>query len=658
MANTILSVRDLRVNFSLRGKTLTAVRGASLDLYENETLAIVGESGSGKSVLTKTLIGMTDKNGTIVGGSIDFKGTRLDCLAEKDWLAIRGKRIAMVFQDPMTALNPLKTVGEQIREMITLHSDLSKDASTEKAKKLMEQVGISSDRYGKYPHEFSGGMRQRIVIATAIAADPEVLICDEPTTALDVTLQAQILRLLRDIQRSMGLSVIFITHDLGVVANIADRVAVMYAGEIIETGPTEEVFSCPVHPYTRALLRALPQLGVKGQALFAIPGTPPNLYNDIQGDAFYPRNPEAMEIDRLEEPPMFSVSPGHTAKTWTMHPMAIQKWGDPRNYRTPGLGRAPAAPEPYAPRSDEPLLSVRDLSIDFGSGKKVFHAVNGVSFDVYRGETFSLVGESGSGKTTIGRAIMKIIPTAGGEILYKGTRINRRFSREEIKQYRQQVQMIFQDPMASLNERAKVDYIISEGLYNFNLFENEADRKAKVSRVMQRVGLLPEFASRFPHEFSGGQRQRLGIARALIMEPEFIIADEPISALDVSIRAQIINLLNELKKEHSLTYLFIAHDLSVVRFISDRIGVIYKGALMELAPGEEIFAHPLHPYTRSLLSAIPMPDPAAERGKTCMPYNPSVHDYSVDKPTWTEIAPGHFVFANARECDEYRRMLG
>lgn len=658
MANTILSVRDLRVNFSLRGKTLTAVRGTSLDLYENETLAIVGESGSGKSVLTKTLIGMTDKNGTIVGGSIDFKGTRLDCLAEKDWLAIRGKRIAMVFQDPMTALNPLKTVGEQIREMITLHSDLSKDASTEKAKKLMEQVGISSDRYGKYPHEFSGGMRQRIVIATAIAADPEVLICDEPTTALDVTLQAQILRLLRDIQRSMGLSVIFITHDLGVVANIADRVAVMYAGEIIETGPTEEVFSCPVHPYTRALLRALPQLGVKGQALFAIPGTPPNLYNDIQGDAFYPRNPEAMEIDRLEEPPMFSVSPGHTAKTWTMHPMAIQKWGDPRNYRTPGLGRAPAAPEPYAPRSDEPLLSVRDLSIDFGSGKKVFHAVNGVSFDVYRGETFSLVGESGSGKTTIGRAIMKIIPTAGGEILYKGTRVNRHFSREEIKQYRQQVQMIFQDPMASLNERAKVDYIISEGLYNFNLFENEADRKAKVSRVMQRVGLLPEFASRFPHEFSGGQRQRLGIARALIMEPEFIIADEPISALDVSIRAQIINLLNELKKEHSLTYLFIAHDLSVVRFISDRIGVIYKGALMELAPGEEIFAHPLHPYTRSLLSAIPMPDPASERGKTCTPYDPSVHDYSVDKPAWTEIAPGHFVFANARECDEYRRMLG
>ena len=322
MANTILSVRDLRVNFSLRGKTLTAVRGASLDLYENETLAIVGESGSGKSVLTKTLIGMTDKNGTIVGGSIDFKGTRLDQLAEKDWLAIRGKRIAMVFQDPMTALNPLKTVGEQIREMITLHSDLSKDASTEKAKKLMEQVGISSDRYGKYPHEFSGGMRQRIVIATAIAADPEVLICDEPTTALDVTLQAQILRLLRDIQRSMGLSVIFITHDLGVVANIADRVAVMYAGEIIETGPTEEVFSCPVHPYTRALLRALPQLGVKGQALFAIPGTPPDLYAPPKGCAFAARCPYAMEACLKEDPPEFACGQGHGSRCWLLDPRA------------------------------------------------------------------------------------------------------------------------------------------------------------------------------------------------------------------------------------------------------------------------------------------------------------------------------------------------
>ena len=658
MSETILSIKDLRVNFTLRGKTLNAIRGASLDLREGEILGLVGESGSGKSVLTKTLIGMTDKNGSISGGTIEFKGLRLDQLAEKDWLPIRGKRIAMVFQDPMTALNPLKTVGEQIREMIDLHTDLDKAASMEKAKKLMEQVGVSADRYGSYPHEFSGGMRQRIVIATAIAADPEVLICDEPTTALDVTLQAQILALIKDIQKRLGFSVIFITHDLGVVANVTDRVAVMYAGEIVETGPAEEIFSCPVHPYTRALLRALPQLGVKGEPLFSIPGTPPNLYNEIHGDAFYPRNPEAMEIDRTEEPPMFQVSADHTAKTWTMHPTAIARYGDPRDYRTPGLNGGKAASTPAAAPKGEPLLSVKNLSIDFGSGKKVFHAVNGVSFDVYPGETFSLVGESGSGKTTIGRAIMKIIPTAGGEIFYKGSKVNRRFNREEIKRFRQQVQMIFQDPMASLNERAKVDYIISEGLYNFKLFKNEQERVEKVSRAMQQVGLLPEFASRFPHEFSGGQRQRLGIARALIMDPEFVIADEPISALDVSIRAQIINLMNQLKKDHNLTYLFIAHDLSVVRFISDRIGVIYKGQLMELAPSEELFLHPLHPYTRALLSAVPMPDPVAERNKVCIPYDPSVHDYSVDRPSWTEILPGHFILANERELDGYRREIG
>ena len=303
----------------------------------------------------------------------------------------------------------------------------------------------------------------------------------------------------------------------------------------------------------------------------------------------------------------------------------------------------------------EKLLEIRHLSVRFGRRRKPFTAVDDVSFDIYRGETFGLVGESGSGKTTIGRAIIRVCQASEGEILYRGERISGKIPKSLDRALTRKIQMIFQDPMASLNERAKVSYIVSEGIYRS---DGKRERAEKVSQALRDVGLLPEFAGRFPHEFSGGQRQRIGIARALVMQPEFIIADEPISALDVSIRAQIINLLNELKKEHSLTYLFIAHDLSVVRFISDRIGVIYKGALMELAPGEEIFAHPLHPYTRSLLSAIPMPDPAAERGKTCTPYNPSVHDYSVDKPAWTEIAPGHFVFANARECDEYRRMLG
>lgn len=321
MANTILSVRDLRVNFSLRGKTLTAVRGTSLDLYENETLAIVGESGSGKSVLTKTLIGMTDKNGTIVGGSIDFKGTRLDCLAEKDWLAIRGKRIAMVFQDPMTALNPLKTVGEQIREMITLHSDLSKDASTEKAKKLMEQVGISSDRYGKYPHEFSGGMRQRAMIAMALSCNPKLLIADEPTTALDVTIQAQIMDLLVELKDKINTAIILITHDLGVVAGIADRVAVMYAGKVVETGTTAQIFYEHKHPYTEALLRSLPSAEAgKREPLMSIPGTPPDLLCPPKGCGFAARCRHCMQICREEQPPEFELGDGHKASCWLLHP--------------------------------------------------------------------------------------------------------------------------------------------------------------------------------------------------------------------------------------------------------------------------------------------------------------------------------------------------
>lgn len=308
--------------------------------------------------------------------------------------------------------------------------------------------------------------------------------------------------------------------------------------------------------------------------------------------------------------------------------------------------------------SSDALVSVRNMEVTFGSKRRPFVAVHDVSFDIYKGETFGLVGESGSGKTTIGRGIIRINPLSKGEVFFAGERISGKISKELDQEVTKNIQMIFQDPMASLNERAKVDYIVSEGLMNVRKNLTKEERSKMVEQALLDVGLLPEFASRFPHEFSGGQRQRIGIARSLIMEPQFIIADEPISALDVSIRAQVLNLMSKLQKEHGLTYLFIAHDLSVVRFISDRIGVIYKGALMELAPGEEIFAHPLHPYTRSLLSAIPMPDPASERGKTCTPYNPSVHDYSVDKPAWTEIAPGHFVFANARECDEYRRMLG
>lgn len=305
----------------------------------------------------------------------------------------------------------------------------------------------------------------------------------------------------------------------------------------------------------------------------------------------------------------------------------------------------------------EKLIELKDLQISFGTGKKKFVAVDHVNFDIYKGETFSLVGESGSGKTTIGRAILRINPTSAGEIYFKGQKINGKISKELDKEVIRKCQMIFQDPMASLNERAKVDYIVSEGLINFHLYKDEKEREEKVQKVLREVGLLPEFASRFPHEFSGGQRQRIGIARALIMEPEFIVADEPISALDVSIRAQVLNLLNRLKKDRGLTYLFIAHDLSVVRFISDRIAVIHKGRIVELAESEELFRHPLHPYTKALLSAVPIPDPEIEKKKKLIVYDPSVHDYSVDKPIWEEILPGHFVYGNQRELDQYRNEI-
>ena len=661
----ILSARDVEVTFSLRGKKLTAIRRSSLDLYEGETLAIVGESGSGKSVFTKCFVGMLDKNGSITHGSIMYQGDDLTQYNEADWLRIRGKKIAMVTQDPMTSLNPLKTIGYQIQESVELHQGLKGKAAREEVYRILDAVGIPDPerRYKQYPHEFSGGMRQRVVIAIAVACRPQILICDEPTTALDVTIQAQILDLIRRLQKEQNMTIIYITHDLGVVANVADRVAVMYGGQIIEIGMANEVFFNPQHPYTWALLSALPQLGVKGEKLPAIDGTPPSLFNKIQGDAFAPRNKHALNIDFLEEPPMYEVTGTHTVKSWLRdhrapkveQPDAIQRLSE---MNLTSSGTDPKAYHPHLDPNRETLVEVKNLQVTFGTGRRKFVAVDDVNFEIYKGETFSLVGESGSGKTTIGRAIVRINPITSGEVLFKGQRISGKISKELDTKVIRSMQMIFQDPMASLNERAKVDYIVSEGLLNYHLFKDDHDRQDKVQKALREVGLLSEFSSRFPHEFSGGQRQRIGIARSLIMEPEFIVADEPISALDVSIRAQVLNLLNDLKKSRGLTYLFIAHDLSVVRFISDRIAVIHKGRIVELAEAEELFAHPLHPYTKALLSAVPNPNPYVERAKKLLVYDPSIHHYDVEGPKWVEIIPGHFVYGNSEEIDGYRKEIG
>ncbi len=661
----LLSAQDVEVTFSLRGKQLKAIRGASLDLYEGETLAIVGESGSGKSVFTKLFVGMLDKNGKITGGKIEYEGMDLTRLSPREWLKIRGSKIAMVTQDPMTSLNPLKTIGWQIQESVELHQGLKGKEAKEETYRILEAVGIPDPqrRYKQYPHEFSGGMRQRVVIATAVACKPQILICDEPTTALDVTIQAQILDLIRRLQKEQNMTIIYITHDLGVVANVADRVAVMYAGQIIEVGMADEVFFDPWHPYTWALLSALPQLGVKGEKLPAIDGTPPNLFNSIQGDAFAPRNRHALNIDYLEEPPMYEITATHMAKSWLRDPRA-PKVNQPdaierlKTRSGESKGTDVNAYHPHLDPNRETLIEVQDLQVTFGSGRKKFVAVDNVNFSIYKGETFALVGESGSGKTTIGRALVRINPVTAGRVLFEGKQINGKISKTLDTEVIRSCQMIFQDPMASLNERAKVDYIVSEGLINFHLYNNDQDRQDKVQKALQEVGLLPEFSSRFPHEFSGGQRQRIGIARALIMEPKFIVADEPISALDVSIRAQVLNLLNELKKSRGLTYMFIAHDLSVVRFISDRIAVIHKGRIVELAEAEELFLHPLHPYTRALLSAVPNPNPYIERNKKLLVYDPTVHHYENDQPIWCEILPDHFVYGNEPELDGYRKELG
>ena len=685
---TILSVKDLSISFTLRGQQLNVIRGVSVDVRKAESLAIVGESGSGKSVFCKALMGLLDANGHIDAGEIIYNGVDLAALkSERDWLNIRGKEIAIIMQDPMTSLNPLKTVGSQVTEAVALHQKLAGKAARDASIEYLRDVGIPQPdkRYRQYPHEFSGGMRQRVVIAIAIACRPKILICDEPTTAIDVTIQAQILELLKQLKRKYELTIIYITHDLGVVADVAERIAVMYAGDFVEIGSSRDVFYGPRHPYTRALLASMPQLASKGELLHSIDGSPPDLSLPTAGDAFAPRNPNALKIDFVKRPPMFRISPTHSARTWLLddrspfkdasaYEAAQGKVKEKTNAaRTPHAGddtRAPltaeaakapqAADAAKAPSAayaakDEPILEVRGLTVRFGKGRNKLDAVKNVNFSVNKGETFGVVGESGSGKTTLGRTIMRIYEPTEGEIIFKGKRVSGRITRAEDIQLTRGIQMIFQDPMSSLNERAKILNIVAEGLLNIGR-TNRAERSEMVFRSLTEVGLRPESADRFPHEFSGGQRQRIGIARAMIMSPEFIIADEPVSALDVSVRAQALNLMSGLQREKGLSYLFISHDLSVMRFICDRIAALYRGVMVELADTETLFKRPLHPYTKSLISAIPQPDPDAEQNKTIISYDSSQHKYDKEPPTWREVEPGHFVYCNDREEEAIKKQ--
>ena len=602
----VLAVRNLNVSFNHEGRVTEAVRNLSLDLHRGETLALVGESGSGKSVTSLALMRLIEQAGGEVSGDIQLRRRNGDVLnvmraSGSQMRNVRGADMAMIFQEPMTSLNPVFSVGEQIAESIRLHQGKSHQQALAEARRMLDLVRIpeAADVLTRFPHQLSGGMRQRVMIAMALSCQPALLIADEPTTALDVTIQAQILQLIRVLQKEMQMGVIFITHDMGVVAEMADRVQVMYRGDVVERAPVQQLFSDPQQPYTRALLAAVPKLGaMNGQPL---PAKFPLLHTNGREETLTPQ-----DTVRSEQPP---------------------------------------------------ILQVRDLvtRFDIRSGllnrvKRRVHAVEKVSFDLYAGETLALVGESGCGKSTTGRSLLRLVASQGGTITFDGKRIDTLHGKA-LASLRRDIQFIFQDPYASLDPRLTVGFSIMEPL----LVHNNMDRRQAEKRVawlLERVGLLPEHAQRYPHEFSGGQRQRICIARALALNPKVVIADESVSALDVSIQAQIINLMLDLQREFGIAFLFISHDMAVVERISHRVAVMYLGQIVEMGPRQAVFEQPRHPYTRKLMAAVPVADPAHRHRERALMVDeiPSPIRPLGDEPEVApllEVAPGHFVARHA-----------
>jgi peptide/nickel transport system ATP-binding protein len=615
----VLEVRDLHVSFPSESGTVTAVRGVSYALKPGEVLGIVGESGSGKSVSSLAVMGLLPSTARITG-SILFRGRELLGLHDREFSQLRGEGISMVFQDPLSALTPVYTVGDQIAEAIRIHRDVGKTEASRKALELLELVGIpnASQRFRAFPHEFSGGMRQRVMIAMAIANDPDVIVADEPTTALDVTVQAQILEVLKTAQQATGAAIVMITHDLGVIAGFADRVMVMYAGRPVETGSVDDIFYRPRMPYTLGLLGSLPRLDrAERQPLTPVEGSPPSLVDLPPGCPFAPRCPMRLSVCLELEP---SLDPTRHEGHWAAchrHPEIEEQGLTPTDvFPAPVAGEPPIARRPRAERVA--VLEVEGLVRRFPLTKgAVFrrtvgtvHAVDGISFDIKEGETLGLVGESGCGKTTTINEILSLVRPQDGRIAVLGRETNR-IGRAGRRDIRRDLSVVFQDPMASLDPRLPVADILAEPLRTYGV--DKEKRAARVRDLLRLVGLGPEHASRYPAEFSGGQRQRICIARALALEPKLIVLDEPVSALDVSIRAGVINLLEELREKLSLSYLFVAHDLSVVRHIVNRVAVMYLGRIVEIGHVDRVFEAPAHPYTQALLSAIPLPDPHKER---------------------------------------------
>jgi peptide/nickel transport system ATP-binding protein len=609
----LLKVEDLYVHFDTSRGIVRAVEGLSFEVGRGDIVAIVGESGSGKSVSALAIMRLLPRLTGHTRGRIVFDGKSLLDLDDEEMREIRGRDISMIFQEPMTSLNPLLTIGLQITEPLTIHLGMSEAQAKARAVELLQLVGIpdAEGRLSQYPHQFSGGMRQRVMIAIGLACNPKLIIADEPTTALDVTIQAQILELMKDLSRKLNIALVIITHNLGVVARYADRVIVMYAARLVEQGPAEAVFHRPRHPYSMGLLRSVPRLDrPRGTRLETIEGLVPNLAGTLLGCRFAPRCPFRIPVCD-EEPPLFSTDTGAVSRCHRHTEIAAGQLA----WSSAGTGA-----QAVAAKSGKPLLAVRHLTKHFKVGGGFFgkpalvRAVEDVSFSIYPGETLGLVGESGCGKTTVGRLILRLETPTSGEIEFEGTNLLEA-SPAEMQTIRRKIQVIFQDPYSSLNPRMTVGQIIGEPLHVYKLALGTASQTARVAELLGQVGMRPELAERYPHQLSGGQRQRVGIARALAMEPSFIVCDEAVSALDVSIQGQIINLLEDLQRRLGLAYLFIAHDLAVVRHISMRVVVMYFGRVMEVADRDTIYSDALHPYTKGLLDAAPVPDPTVEKAR-------------------------------------------
>lgn len=619
----VLSVRDLNVKFNTENGIVHAVRGIDFDLYAGKTLGIVGESGSGKSVASMAIMGLHPATADITG-SIKYNGTELLGLSDKQMCDYRGKEISMVFQDPLSSLTPVFTIGHQLAEVLKAHNKgMSDKAIQARSVELLRLVGIPSpeSRLKSFPHEFSGGMRQRVMIAMAIANEPRVLIADEPTTALDVTIQAQVLEVMQKAQEETGAATIMITHDLGIVAGMADEIMVMYAGKAVEHAAAADLYKKPSMPYTIGLLGAVPRVDRKEKAsLVPIEGTPPNLLKPVVGCSFAPRCPVATDACLTQEPELKLIA--GTGENHRSACLYAEKFVNERPEQMFPVPAIPTSALDGVPREERAsVLEVKNVKKFFPLTEGALikrrvgtvKAVNGVSFDIREGECFSIVGESGCGKTTTLLEIMEFSKDIDGEIVIAGVSNKKGLRGSELNALRKNQQMVFQDPTGALDPRFTVYEILAEPLQNQGWAVK--DIKKRVLELMKTVGLQPDHVNRFPNQFSGGQRQRIGIARALAVNPKLVALDEPVSALDVSVQAGVINLLEKLRVELGLSYLMVAHDLAVVRHASDRVAVMYLGRVVEIGDVDEVFDNPVHPYTRALLSAIPVPDPEVEANR-------------------------------------------